>query len=121
MKTTFGATNQILAFVQPTVSISVQVDATGITADENGKKIIPAGSPLGGATSALEDDTAVLSVTADATTQGIALHDIDVTAGNSNAAMLIFGFVNLNRIPNVTIADDVKTALNGKVTFLKRN
>ena len=53
---------------------------------------------------------------------GVLLHDVDVTAGNANATMLIFGFVNLDRLDAATqalITNAVKIALNAKVTFLK--
>lgn len=118
----YGAENQILAFVKPTVSLSVNLNDTGVANDATtGKKIIPAGTPVGSTTSVLDDETTPLSVANDATAQGVLLHDVDVTNGTGNGSLLIFGFVNLNRIPNVTIADEVKTALAGKVTFMKRN
>ncbi|ANK59820.1 hypothetical protein [Loigolactobacillus backii] len=121
MKTTYGATNQILAFVQPTASLSVELNDTGVTADDHGQKIIPAGTPVGGSTQATDDENSVLSVANDATAQGVLLHDVNVTSGSGNGSLLIFGFVNLNRIPDVTVSDAAKTALASKVTFLKRN
>lgn len=53
---------------------------------------------------------------------GVLLHDVDVTAGNENATLLIFGFVDLNKVStNALNAIDstTKSALTGKVTFLK--
>ena len=53
---------------------------------------------------------------------GVILHDVDVTAGNANATLLIFGFVNTNRLDSdiaAKISPAVKAALNAKVTFLK--
>lgn len=55
---------------------------------------------------------------------GVALHDVDVTAGNANATLLIFGFVNIDRLDTdvkALITPAVKAALSGKVTFLKDN
>lgn len=52
----------------------------------------------------------------------ILLHEVDVTDGNANGTALIFGFVDLNKLDTATaalITDAVKTALKGKVTFLK--
>lgn len=123
IKRTFDSENQILAFVRPAVAVSIQVDSTGVTADADNAnlKIIPAGTPVGGATKYNDDENAVLSVANSSTAQGVLLHDVNVTAGNANASMLIFGFVNENRIPNVTVSDGAKTALDGKVTFMKRN
>lgn len=118
----YGTEASILAFTKLRAAIGVQVNDTGVTADTNGKKIIPAGTPIGGATSAKDDETAVLSVVNDSTVQGIVENDVDVTSGKGTATMLIWAFVNEYRLPDdVTISDDVKTALDGKVTFMKRN
>lgn len=92
--------------------IGVQVSNTGV-ATTNGRKIIPAGTPLGGATSALEDRTAVLSVTnsssTGATSQGILRYDVDVTNGNANATLIVMGVVDSSKCP--TLDPTVKTAL----------
>lgn len=121
-KTDFGAPEQILAFPRLFAAVSVHLDGTNVTADEHGRKIIPAGTPIGGSTSTLQDETAVLAPVADAAgVQGILMHDEDVTDGNAgNGSMLIWGFVNLNRITKATISDDVQKALTG-ITFMKRN
>lgn len=53
---------------------------------------------------------------------GILLHDVDITEGNANGSLLIWGFVNLNRLESDTqalVTPGVKSALSGKVTFLK--
>lgn len=53
---------------------------------------------------------------------GVLLHDVDVTAGNENATLLIFGFVDLNKVPSAAldaIDSSTKAALKGGVTFLK--
>ena len=50
------------------------------------------------------------------------LHDADVTDGNANATLLIFGSVDLNKLDETTealITANVKTKLAGKVTFIK--
>lgn len=119
-KTVFGATTQILAIVDDYDALPVQVDNTGLTADKYGRTIIPAGTPVGGAKSYKDDPAAVLSVVNDSTAQGVLLHDTDVTEGTGNGSLLVRGFVNLNRLNGVTIADAVKTALDGKVEFLNR-
>lgn len=92
--------------------IGVQVSNTGV-ATTNGRKIIPAGTPLGGATSALEDRAAVLSVTnsssTGATSQGLLRYDVDVTNGNANATLIVMGVVDSSKCP--TLDPTVKTAL----------
>ena len=53
---------------------------------------------------------------------GVLLHDVDCTAGDNNGTLLIFGFVDLNKLDTATaarITAPVKAALSGKVTFLK--
>ena len=52
---------------------------------------------------------------------GVLLHDVDVTTGNANGTVLIFGFVNTQRLDasvKAMITTAVKTALNAKVTFI---
>lgn len=112
---------QILANTDHFFSVGAMVNDEGVVA-ENGRKIIKAGTPLGGATKAIDDSKAILSVVNDETVQGVALFDVDVTEGKGNASLLIWGFVNEFRLDSsVTINDAVKKALDGKVTFVKRN
>ena len=119
--TKYNANNQILGFIQGKIAFGGVVSATGVSADANGRKIIPAGTPVGGSTDFLADESAVLSVVSDATAQGILEHDVDVTAGNATGTVIIAGWVNENRLPSaVTINDTVKKALTG-VHFFKRN
>lgn len=121
-RTVYGSPKQVLGIVGPKVALSVQLNDTGVTANAQGKKIIPAGTPIGGATSALDDETAVLSAVSDSTVQGILEYAVDVSTGHGNGAMIVFGYINENRLPDgVTISHDVKTALTSKVTFFKRN
>ena len=56
-----------------------------------------------------------------ATAVGILLHDVDVTDGDANGSLLIWGFVNVNRIDSTTqgmISSALKTDLAGKIWFL---
>lgn len=117
----YGPENSILAFPGTDVSVGIQVNDTGVTANDNGRKIIPAGTPIGGDTLATQDEKAILSVSNDTKAQGVTLHDVDVTDGQNTATLVIYGFINELRMKNVTVTDEAKTALNGKVTFLKRN
>lgn len=115
--------NQILFNTDPQVSVGIQVSNTGISAGDDGKKIVKAGTPMTGDLTAR--GTAFTKAT---TTEGVSnavgvlLHDVDVTAGAENGTLLIFGFVDLNKVDATTaalITADVKTALKGGVTFLK--
>ena len=111
---------QILFNVQNQMSVGVKIAknfAGAVT--ENGRKIVKAGTPLTGDLTAR--DTAFTAAGAD-NAVGILLHDVDVTDTDANCSLLIWGFVNLNRIDSTTAAKintGVKTALAGKVWFLK--
>ncbi len=117
----FNDEKQVLAFVKNKVDFGGLIGDTGVTADVTGKKIIPAGTTVGGTTNFLQDETAVLTVVSDATAQGILEHAVDVTAGPADGSVIVAGYVNEFRLPEgVTIADEAKKALS-KVTFVKRN
>lgn len=115
--------NQILFNTDPQVSVGVLVSDTGITAGDDGKKIVKAGTPLTGSLEARGTAfTKAATASGASNAVGILLHDVDVTAGAENGTLLIFGFVDLNKVDTATaalITSDVKTALKGGVTFLK--
>lgn len=69
--------------------------ATDITLSDYG--IVVTGTPEA-------DDYVEITLTAgvDDKAQGVLLHDVDVTAGDNNGTLLIFGFVNANRIDTET-------------------
>lgn len=112
--------NQILFCTDPQVSVGVIVDNTA-SVTENGRKIVKAGTPLSGDLTA-RNTAFVKAVDTTNPATGILLHDVDVTDGDNNGTLLIFGFVNLERLDTTTaalITDTRKTELSGKVTFLK--
>jgi hypothetical protein len=117
--TSYGTEKTILIAPELAFTIPVQVTNTGITADADGKKIIKAGTPIGGSTNVLENRNTVLVVANGSTAQGVILHDVDVTAGQENATMVVAGYVDLNKIAvaNQPVAD-AKAALT-KITFMK--
>lgn len=116
-----GAPTQILFNVQNQMAVSILVDKTIASAvTENGRKIIKAGTPLAGNLEAR--DTAFAAVGENAPAVGVLLHDVDVTDDDANGSLLIWGFVNLDRIDNTTaalITSGVKESLAGRVFFLK--
>jgi hypothetical protein len=125
-KETYGSTNQILFNVEPQVSVGIVVDdSVQATANSLGKKIVKAGTPLtGDLTNRLTPFTAAKAGSASEASDavGVLLHDVDVTTGDANGTLLIFGFVNLDRIDETTqgkLTSYVKAALAGRVTFLK--
>ncbi len=135
--TTMTAPVQILANVDLQSSVGcVVAQSAGITVGN--KTIVKAGTPVTGNLDALTtaftaaatastkigatDEATSVDVKADkSNVVGIILHDVDVTAGAANATLLLFGFVNKNRIDTTTkakITAEVQAALAGKITFL---
>ena len=115
-KESFGSGTQILFAVEHQVSMGVVVDQT-VGQTVGSKKIAKAGTPLTGSLDARETAFTEASagssgVASDAV--GVLLHDVDVTDGDNNGAILIFGFVNTNRIDSTTkgkLTEYVKAAL----------
>ena len=107
-----------LAFALPVI-----VANTGVDADANGKKIIKAGTPIGGATNVLQNRQTALVVTntaeAGANSQGILLHDVDVTDGNANGTILIAGYVNINKIAESAVPVAEAQAALSRIVFMK--
>lgn len=115
-KETYGNTNQILFSVEHQVSMGVVVSkALGVA--EGTKKVVKAGTPLTGNLDART--TAFTAATAGSSTEasnavGVLLHDVDVTTGDANGTLLLFGFVNTNRVDATTkakLTDTVKAAM----------
>lgn len=110
---------QIMLADSQMVSFPVVVSDTGVDAGPNGKKILRAGTPITGDIEAR--NTAFTKDTAGTSTSGILLHDVDVTNGNNNGVIVLFGFVDLEKLDTETfklITAGVKTALAGKIWFL---
>lgn len=124
-KSSYVSTNQILFNTDPFVAVSVIVDSNlGVIDNATGRKLVKAGTPLAGDLTKRETafkkvNEASDSIASDAT--GILLHDVDVTTGNANGTLLIFGFVNVDRIDATVMGKNnkyVKEALKG-IYFLK--
>jgi len=130
--TSYTNRNEILKFADHYVSIPVMVDDAGIVANADGKKLVLAGTIIGGTGSTntiLANDTVLATkhnTQSGATTvagsgvdaEGVLLNDVDVTNGDAPGAMLIHGFVNLSKLPEVPSADAI-AALKTRITFLK--
>lgn len=120
-KTSGAAPVQILFNVQNQMSVGIKLakDFAGAVT-ENGRKIVKAGTPL---TGNLADRTAAFTVAAGSAV-GVLLHDVDVTDSIANGTLLIWGFVNLDRVDAATktkLTSEVQTSLAGKVYFLSDN
>lgn len=120
-KETAVAPSQILFNVQNQMSVGVIVDETVGTVGEDGRKIVKAGIPLNGDLTARGTAFVAAKDTSNPAV-GVLLHDVDVTDGDANGTLLIWGFVNLNRMDSTTaglITANRKTELAGRVWFLK--
>lgn len=109
-KTTGAAPVQILFDVQNQFSVSIVVD-DGYSVTRDGRKIVPAGTPLSGSLTARNtafvkavDNTAESGASNGKPATGVLLHDVDVTDGDTNGTLLIWGFVDLNKIDATTAA-----------------
>ena len=109
---------QILIAPELAFTIGCLVGNTGVDADSNGKKIIKAGTPVGGTTSVLTNRQTVLTK-GDSNAQGVVLHDVDVTDGDGRATLVVAGYVDLYKLDSdvVSIVSDA-TATLSKITFL---
>lgn len=125
--TDYGNKKEVLKFPDHYVALGVMVDDAGITANADGKKIVPAGTIVGGGV--LSDNTKKVSKkntqggaagTAGAAVdaEGVLLNDVDVTYGPSSGAMIIHGFIALDKLQEVPSADSM-VALKGRILFLK--
>lgn len=112
---------QILADTALQHAVSARVASTGVEA-VNGKKIIKAGTPVHGDT--MQPNTAYTVATTNegkSNATGVLVHDIDVTDGEANGSVLIFGFVDtklVNSAVKALYTSEVVAALKGCVTFL---
>ena len=121
-KETLVNTHQILFNVQNQMSVGIKLAKNSNAAVAVGsRKIVKAGTPLNGDLKA-RGTAFVKAVDTSNPAVGVLLHDVDVTDGDANGTLLIWGFVNLNRLESDTqalVTAGVKSTLSGKVTFLK--
>lgn len=119
-ETQYTNKTEILKFPDHYVAIAVTVDDTGITANADGKKIVKAGTIVGGGV--LADDTKKVSKkntqgTNATQAEGVLFNDVDVTYGPAPGAMLIHGFIATGKLPEAPAAEAV-TALKS-IMFIK--
>lgn len=122
-KETLAAPQQILFNVQNQMSVPILVDKSMASVTVDGRKVVKAGTPLNGDLAARGT---AFKAAADSTAPavGVLLHDVDITDNNANGTLLIWGFVNLDRLDSATaalITATRKTELAGRIWFLKDN
>ncbi|TWH48548.1 hypothetical protein [Sporomusa sp. KB1] len=128
IQTDYFSKKNVLKFPDHVVAIAVTVDDTGITANADGKKIVPAGTNVGGVSaSVLADETQLVceknsdgaagEAGAAVDAEGVLLNDVDVTYGPASGAMIIHGFIDLGKLPEMPHANAAKV-MAGRVVFL---
>lgn len=114
----FSDVEQILLDPALKYTMGIVVDQTVGTEDSSTKKkIVKAGTPLTGNLDART--TPFTAANADGSdVVGVLLHDVDVTVGDANGEIVIFGFINMNRIDTTTQAK-INTTIQGKLPMIK--
>lgn len=121
----------IVKFPDSYVAMAVMVEDAGVVADAEGKKIVKAGTIIGGTGGAnaifanLTVKATVHNIQAAVTgaagagvdAEGVLMSDVDVTYGDASGSMLIHGFVDLNKLVAAPVAA-VVTALAGRIVFM---
>ena len=106
---------EILKFPDHAVSLAITVSDSGVSANGEGKKIVPAGTIIGGG---FLGSTTIHAVKLNATgAEGVLLNAVDVTYGPAPGAALIHGFVAKDKLPEAPVAA-VVTELN-MIKFIK--
>jgi hypothetical protein len=91
VQTEYGTSKDILFNLDPYTARPIMVEDDGVVANENGRKIVPAGTILG------IDGKAVN----DAGSRYVLLKDVDVTNGPAAGAGVYRGTINKNKLPVV--------------------
>lgn len=124
VETTYTNKKEILKFPDHYVALAVTVDNAGITANSEGKKIVPAGTIVGGGTITDHEKLVTKATTTPGTggapdtsdAEGVLLNDVDVTYGPASGAMIIHGFIDLEKLPEAPDAGEV--AALKQITFI---
>lgn len=102
VQTEYGTSKDILFNLDPYTARPIMVEDDGVTANEQGRKIVPAGSLLD-ANGAVKND---------GTVRYVLLKDIDVTFGPAAGAGVYRGTIDKSKLP-VQPATEAITALKG--------
>lgn len=130
VQTDYSNKEEILKFPDHYVAIAVTVDDSGIDADDDGNKIVPAGTSVGGVDNPVlenedeyveeknDDSAASGESNAAADAEGVLLNDVDVTHGPAGGAMLIHGFLASGKLPE-EITEDAQDAMGDMIKIIE--
>lgn len=112
-RASYGNRKTILVDPENSTAVSCIISDSGVTEDEDGVKMVKAGTPVYG--SLLERDKA-MTVTSGAGSSicGVILHDVEVTDGPANSQIVIFGTIDVSKLE-----DDVATSIKAAESSLK--
>ena len=129
VETEYGSGKGILKFPDHYVAMAVMVDDQGVTPNEQGRKIVPKGTIVGGNNGSVIDnidkpviDKVVITdnegvITVSATgAEGVLMNDVDVTYGPKEGAMVIHGFIKVDALPYTNL-DKVLAAVRSLDAF----
>ena len=109
----------VLDKFSPHYTLPCQIGATGVSAGADGRKVIKAGTPVGGTVDVLLNRDTVLTVTnasgTGANAQGILVHDVDVTEGTATGTVAFMGVIDLAK---TTVTIDTTVNLP-RIIFMK--
>ena len=126
-------TNETDILIAPELAFAIPciVSNTGVTANSEGKKIIKAGTPITFSANVFTNrqtkGTAYLQTASSAgpAVYGYARWDIDVTDGDTNATLLVDGYVDalkldttVQTLVNTTLTGDTHTSVEARVRFI---
>lgn len=128
---TYTNENDILIAPDLAFTIPCIVTNTGVSAGSDGKKIIKAGTPITFSANVFTNrqtkGNAYLSASGSAgpAVYGYARWDIDVTDGDTNATLLVDGYVDalkldstIQTLVNTTLTGDSNTSVEARVRFI---
>lgn len=123
----YANTKNILKFPDHYVSVAFTLDSTGVLPNEDGKKIVPAGTLIGCGTPGtvlLEnlDTQKGKAATVDVSTtnvEGVLFNDVDVTYGDAPASLLIHGYIDLKKLPATDKENAVKAHVKEALPQIK--
>lgn len=100
---TSGLTRKTILFdTQLFFGLPCMISNSGVSEGADGRKIVKAGTPLVG--SLTDRNTAFTIGAKDGAVVGIAEHDVDVTNGTVNGAVVVFGFIDEDKLDESVIA-----------------
>lgn len=86
-------------------AFSIVVSNTGVEPGADGRKIIKAGTPV---TGSLTERNTAFTVAKDSggnnNAVGVILHDVDVTEGEANSQVVVFGFIDISKLESDVVA-----------------